>query len=122
MKWEERRVKWMVSTTTNDPYVAKKIAKEAIKGGFSPCVKIIPNVTSYYTEQQFGDIVESKEYVVNIKTLRINIKRLIRDIKKNHNYKIAELIAYKIDINATKNYDSDYDLWFSQNVIEHDGR
>ena len=100
---------YLVNSTTDSRKIAKKISDEVIKANLSPCIQIIPNIISSYKWN--NSIETSNEYLISIKTVSMNINLIKKIIKANHNYKIPELISYKINIE-----DEDYKKWYKNNM------
>ncbi len=78
----------------------KKIAKLLVESKLAACVNIIHNILSIYKWK--GEIKESKECLLVIKTIEENNERLIQRINKIHSYETPECIGFKINIGSEK--------------------
>ena len=94
----------VINTTTNKKNIAKAISKRLINMNLSPCISVIPNVESSYIWD--NKINNEYEYLVSIKTVDILKNKIVEIIKQIHNYKVPEIISYKINI-----INKDYKLW-----------
>ena len=99
----------IISTTTDSNKVAKEIAKLLIKEKFSPCVQIIPKVQSFYNWK--GELEETVEFLLTIKTTFEKINNCMKLILKHHNYAIPEIVMLDAEI-----LHSEYKEWFNQNL------
>ena len=99
----------IICTTTDNINIANKIAKTILNDKYSPCVQIIPNISSYYIWK--NKLNNTIEYKIDIKTCSLYIKKIIEIIKNNHNYEIPEIISSEIKI-----LDDDYKQWFESNI------
>ena len=74
---------------------AKLIARTLLKKKLAACCNIIPAVQSvYYWE---GDIKESDESMLVIKTTQKSYEQLEKEIKMIHSYSVPEIVATKIE-------------------------
>merc|ERR1712154_483158 len=78
-----------------DMETAKKLAKPLIQNKQAACVNIIPQVTSVYEWE--GEIEESSELVMLIKTSTSRVEEISTFIRENHPYDVAAAISIKID-------------------------
>ena len=99
-----------ISTTSNSKEVLKNISKELLKQKLSPCTHIIKISKSSYIWE--GEIVQKKEYKLEVKTVEEKERLVIDCIKKNHNYKTFELSKKKI-----KSLNKDYNEWFKTQIL-----
>jgi len=78
---------------------AKLIARTLLKKKLAACCNIIPAVQSvYYWE---GDIKESDEVMLVIKTTQKSYEQLEKEIKMIHSYSVPEIIATKIETGSS---------------------
>ena len=78
-------------TTVDDKEKARKIAKELVTNKLAACVSIMPIESTYFWE---GELWEGdQEYLLIIKTLEEKKESLIEWLKKNHPYKVPEIIS-----------------------------
>lgn len=78
----------------------KKIANLLVKSKIAACVNIIHNILSIYRWK--GEIEESKEVLLLIKTIDDNNQRLIQKINEIHSYDTPECIGFKIKVGSEK--------------------
>jgi len=78
-----------------DMETAKKLAKPLIQKKQAACVNIIPQVTSVYEWE--GQIEESSELVMLIKTATHRVDEISTFIRENHPYDVAAALSIKID-------------------------
>ena len=99
----------IIETTTDDQIVAKRIANELLKTNLSSCIQTIDNISSTYTWKDKK--INSKEFLIRIKTDSKLSEKVFKLIKKLHNYDIPELISYNFEINSNK-----YKQWFNKSL------
>ena len=88
--------KYFVAITTTDNYdVAKRIASVLLNKRLAACVNIIPKIKSFYWWK--GNIEESEEYLLMIKTREELIEKVKSEVLVLHNYEVAEFIAFPIE-------------------------
>ncbi|MFX0006551.1 MAG: divalent-cation tolerance protein CutA [Promethearchaeota archaeon] len=78
----------------------KKIAKVLVECKLAACVNIIHNILSIYRWK--GEIEESEEHLLLIKTIEKNKEHIIKKINEFHSYETPECIGFKIDIGSEK--------------------
>jgi len=74
---------------------ASTIAQTLIDKKLAACCNIIPGITSIYHWQ--GNVEESKETLLLIKTSQKKYDQLEKEIKMLHSYSVPEIIATKIE-------------------------
>lgn len=84
----------IVLTTFPNKKKAQDIAKAIIKKKLAKCINVIKIESSHYRWK--GRLVEGKEFLLIIKTANKNYKKLESFVKKNHLYKLPEII--KLDV------------------------
>ena len=99
----------LLQTSTDSLSIAKIIATRLIDNNLSPCVHIINSPTTIYKWE--GEIINTKEYLIQIKTTDIHKDDVIKSIKKDHNYNNPELISQKINIES-----DNYKKWFNKEM------
>jgi periplasmic divalent cation tolerance protein len=90
----------IIQTTYNDKNEAKNLIRLLLEKKLCACAQI-QEIDSLYTWK--GEMCEDKEYLVNIKTKKINYKMIKREIKENHSYDVPEIIAIEI-ADGSKSY------------------
>jgi len=88
----------------------KKIANFLVESKLAACVNIIQNILSIYRWK--GQIEESNEYLLIIKTIEENNELIIQKISEIHSYETPECIGFKIEKGSEK-----YLNWISE-VVE----
>lgn len=81
--------------TTTDETSAKILANLIITHKLAACVNIIPKITSIYHWD--GKINEDSEVLMIIKTKTIRMDDLIKFVRENHTYSVAEVISIPIE-------------------------
>ncbi|MFH1379270.1 MAG: divalent-cation tolerance protein CutA [bacterium] len=84
----------IVFTTTSSETEAKKIARTLLEEKIAACAQIVPHISSVYWWK--GNIDESSEVLIIIKTIQDNIQALIARIKQLHSYDVPEIVAVDI--------------------------
>ena len=97
----------LLITTVPNQILAEQISKELIERKLAACISI-REIKSIYKWQ--GNIEESKEFEVTIKSLPKNLNQLILILKEKITYEVPELI-YKI-------FDSEnsYFQWIKESI------
>lgn len=85
----------VVFATYPDLKKAKEAAKNLVEKKLSACVNIVKLEQTIYRWK--GKIVEDDEYLLIIKTSDKTYARSEREIRKNHPYELAEIIAIKVN-------------------------
>lgn len=81
--------------TTTDETSAKILANLIITHKLAACVNIIPKITSIYHWE--GKVNEDSEVLMMIKTKTSRIEDLIKFVRENHSYSVAEVISIPIE-------------------------
>lgn len=87
--------KIIVLTNTGSQEEARKIASALVERKLAACVNIIPGVESTYWWR--GKIETAPEWILLIKTVRINFQAVRNAIRELHSYDLPECIALVID-------------------------
>ena len=82
-----------VSTDTFE--AAQHISRIIVSEQLAACCSIIPNITSIYGWN--GNLTESHEYQLQIKTMFSKVEVLEARIRELHTYEVPEIISVKID-------------------------
>ncbi|XP_012941683.1 divalent-cation tolerance protein CutA [Aplysia californica] len=78
-----------------DMETAKTLAKPLVQNKQVACINIIPHVTSIYEWE--GQMEESSELVMLMKTATSKVDEISEFIRKNHPYDVAAVVSTKID-------------------------
>ena len=84
----------VVLTTVPDQATADKLAETMVKTRLAACVNILPGASSVYFWE--GKLERSHELLLIVKTRADLFPELADFIKKNHPYKVPEIIALPI--------------------------
>jgi len=101
----------IIKTSTDSHKAMKLIANELLNKKLAACVNMIPRMRSKYVMD--GRIVESREVILLIKTVKNLEKKVYDAIKELHNYEIPEISTIQ-----TSNVDKDYEKWLNDFVEE----
>ncbi|XP_056011714.1 protein CutA homolog isoform X2 [Ostrea edulis] len=74
--------------------IAKKLAAGLVKEKHAACVNIIPGLISVYEWE--GKINEDPELLLKIKTATSKVDDVIKYVRENHPYDVAEVISFKV--------------------------
>jgi len=83
-----------VQTAVNSEEEAKSLANALIREHLAACVQYFP-ISSIYRWK--GQIEESKEYMILIKSLANKQKEIFSFIKREHTYELPEIIVTALD-------------------------
>ncbi len=93
----------MVYCTTANVEEAKTIARTVVEKQLAACCNIIPSVSSVYCWK--GEVKESSEVLLLIKTTQKMYEQLEKEIKMIHSYSVPEIIANQIDTGSAAYFD-----------------
>lgn len=96
--------------TSKDKQEAEKIATGLLKEKLVACVNIINKISSGYWWD--GKITYSDESLLIIKTKKILVEKVIKNVKKNHSYQCPEIIFYPVGKG-----ESNYLKWIEDSTI-----
>jgi periplasmic divalent cation tolerance protein len=89
---------------------AKELATKLVEAKLAACVNIIPGIGSIYMWE--NKLVQEKEYLLIIKTTKLNYLKVEKLIKKHHPYTCPEIIAIPIEQGSPE-----YLTWLQQNTL-----
>jgi len=101
--------KYSVCFITSSPKQSKKIARTLVEEKLVACVNIISSITSIYSWKD--KVEEDTEDLLICKTLSVNQDKVIKMIKKIHEYEVPETIFLPI-VKGNENYLN----WINENV------
>ena len=91
----------IVKTTTDKFNVLEKICKTLLQNNLIACANIIPDAFSYFYWE--NKLQKKKEFIIIIKTIKKNEKKVYDTIKKLHNYEVPEILSLQVTY-IEKNY------------------
>lgn len=97
----------IVLTTLPEPAPAEALARQLVEQKLAACVNILGPVTSIYRWE--GKIEQDSEYQLVIKTTAHRYPELEAHIKKNHPYRLPEIVSLPLAGGA-----ADYLNWMEQ--------
>ncbi|GIW26957.1 MAG: divalent-cation tolerance protein CutA [Meiothermus sp.] len=98
-----------VFCTVPDLETARRIAHTVVHEELAACVNVLPGLTSVYRWQ--GQVEESSELLLIIKTRQERYPALETRIKALHPYQVPEIIAHEIETGSQS-----YLEWIGQSV------
>ncbi|XP_048779132.1 protein CutA homolog isoform X1 [Ostrea edulis] len=78
-----------------EPGSPEPLVRGLVKEKHAACVNIIPGLISVYEWE--GKINEDPELLLKIKTATSKVDDVIKYVRENHPYDVAEVISFKID-------------------------
>ncbi len=91
----------LVFCTHSEKDAARDLARKIVQNKLAACVQILEKGTSFYEWE--GNIEESAEFLMVIKTFLSQFDSLKEFIIQNHPYDVPEIIAVKIEA-ISENY------------------
>lgn len=89
----------LVYCTVSNQDEAKTIANTLVEKNLAVCCNIIPAVNSIYCWK--GEVEETNESLMLIKTTQKKYEQLEKEIKMIHSYSIPEIIATKLETGSS---------------------
>jgi periplasmic divalent cation tolerance protein len=86
--------KIVVFSTCGSQEEAMRVGRALLEARVAACVNIVPGIHSLY--RWHGNIEESKEWLLVIKTRRDLLDRLGIELRNAHSYEVPEMIALAI--------------------------
>ena len=84
----------VVLTTTSSLSESRRLARIVLEEKLAACVSVSGPVMSSYRWK--GKVQQSREHLLMIKTVRKLFPLLEKTIKKNHSYKVPEILALPV--------------------------
>ena len=100
------------SVTTENVKQAQKLSQLILKSKLCACIHIVPQIISMYRWE--GEIKESQESWMIIKTHQSKMRDLLDLIVKNHEYQVPEVLELKPAQGSSKYLD-----WIMKSVDIH---
>ncbi len=89
----------LVKTTERSFSIANKLAKKLLENNLAACISL-KNITSMFFWE--GQLEESSEIEITIKTIPKLKEKVFKFIRDNHTYQLPELISFQVS--STKEY------------------
>jgi len=102
----------LVLCTCPDKESAQLIAEQLVGQELAACVNILPGVISVF--RWLGNIEESQEHLLIIKTVSDVLEELVSTINDLHPYELPEVIGVPIESGSL-----DYLNWISENTSKN---
>ena len=90
---------YLVYCTTSNKEESRSIARTLIEKKLAACCTIVPVVASIYCWE--GEVEESEESLMLIKTTQKKYEQLEKEIKMIHSYSVPEIIATKLETGSS---------------------
>ena len=90
----------LVYCTVANQDEAKSIANILIEKKLAACCNIMPSIHSIYCWNE-GEVEESEESLMMIKTTQKRYDQLEKEIKMIHSYSVPEIIATKLETGSS---------------------
>lgn len=82
--------------TCKDEEEARKISLHLVKNRFAACTNMFPIRSLYWWK---GELEETDEYVVLVKTIDKNYEKIKKEVKKIHSYEVPCIMKMNVDVN-----------------------
>ncbi len=103
-----------VVTTLDDEDKARSLAREVVKARVVACAQVLGPISSIYWWQ--GELEETGEYMVVMKTVKGCYPRLEKLIKERHSYTVPEILAFPVVVG-----NEEYLEWLEEETEEGAG-
>lgn len=84
---------YLVLSTASCLKEGEKIARQLIRKRLAACVNVVPKLSSFFFWE--GRPCRENEVLLLIKTVKGEINRMVKDIKKLHSYSVPEILFFK---------------------------
>ncbi|MEP6536902.1 MAG: divalent-cation tolerance protein CutA [Bryobacteraceae bacterium] len=86
--------KIVVFTACGSPEEARNLARHLVEVRVAACVNVVPGALSFFRWE--GEISESPEWLLIIKTTRPRLDELKLELRRIHSYTVPEVVALPI--------------------------
>jgi|SRR5215472_538039 len=93
----------LIMTAVGDESEAERLAREIAGARLAAAVQIIGPVRSFYWWK--GDLVDAREWQVQIKTTKERLGDIAAHIRANHSYETPGILALKIEAGSREYLD-----------------
>jgi periplasmic divalent cation tolerance protein len=84
---------YLVLSTASCLKEGEKIAQHLIQRRLAACVNVVPGIFSHFVWK--GKLCREKEVLLLIKTVKGELKKIIKNIKELHSYSVPEILFFK---------------------------
>jgi periplasmic divalent cation tolerance protein len=89
---------------------AHKISERLLAKRLIACVNILSKVESRFWWK--GNLDSAEEFLMTMKTVKSNFKKIEAEVKRSHSYEVPEIIAVPIVLGSR-----DYLDWISRTIV-----
>ncbi len=86
---------YLVLSTASSLKEGEKIARHLIRKGLAACVNVLPRLSSYFFWE--GRLCREREVLLLVKTVKGQLNRIVKDIRKLHSYSVPEVLFLKAE-------------------------
>jgi periplasmic divalent cation tolerance protein len=86
---------YLVLSTASSLKEGERIAQDLIRKGLAACVNVVPGLSSYFFWE--GRLCREREVLLLIKTVKGQLKKIVKNIKKLHSYSVPEILFFKAE-------------------------
>ncbi|MEM3374277.1 MAG: divalent-cation tolerance protein CutA [Candidatus Woesearchaeota archaeon] len=108
VKKEYKKTPIIIYTTCKDKEEAEKISKHLLEKKLIACTNIFQINSFYFWD---NELQNDSEYVILIKTFKSLYKKIEKEIKKIHSYKVPAIYSWELD-----NINKDYFEWMKKEI------
>ena len=84
---------YLVLSTASSLKEGEIIAQHLIRKGLAACVNVVPRLSSYFFWE--GKLCREREVLLLAKTVKGQLKKIVKNIKSLHSYSIPEILFLK---------------------------
>ena len=86
---------YLVLSTAGSLKEGEKIAQHLIRKRLAACVNVVPRLSSYFFWEK--KLCREREVLLLVKTVKGQLKRIVKDIKSLHSYSVPEILFVKVE-------------------------
>jgi periplasmic divalent cation tolerance protein len=86
---------YLVLSTASSLREGEKIAQLLIRKGLAACVNVVPGLSSYFFWE--GRLCREREVLLLVKTVKGQLKKIVKNIKSLHSYSVPEILFFKAE-------------------------
>ncbi len=84
---------YLVLSTASSLKEGERIARHLIQKRLAACVNVVPGLFSHFFWG--GNLCREKEVLLLIKTVKGELKRIVKNIKELHSYSVPEILFFE---------------------------